>query len=59
VDKTVNIHLQRKVITKQNTNQNTGKRAQPNPDSAGRAENTQKSKGLIQGREARSSFIAL
>lgn len=57
--KAAKIHCQTKVITKQTTNQDTGKRAQPNPDSAGRAEDSQKRKGLIQGRDGKQGAASL
>lgn len=59
MDKAVKIHCQTKVITKQNTNQDTGKRAQPNPDSAGRAEDSQERKGLIQARAGKQGAASL
>lgn len=55
VDKAVKIHCP----TKQNTNQDTGKRTWPNPDSAGRTELSQKRKGLIQARDGKQGAASL
>lgn len=57
--KAVKIHCQTKVITKQTANQDTGKKAQPNPDSAGRAEDSQKRKGLMQAGDGKHGAASL